>query len=689
MSLNETMLGSWWLHSAIGGGLLLLLAGVLMALTRQPARRQRLGEWGVTAALIVALLSVAPAWLLVPLPGGYQPKPQAAAPVAVVAEPPAPGPANHPAPEAPAWTPDTSVSALDIPPHEASAEESLAVTQPNPAVNSSPESPPGFTVTTLCHWLGIAYLVVAGIFLLRWLWQYVRLWRLLRAARPAPLSVERLFREMAFGLSPAPRLLVADQLHIPISCGLLRPTVLLPAELAQHANETALRWVFAHELTHLRRRDAWACVLFGLAQAVYFYLPWFWPLRRQVRLCQEYVADAAAVEQGAAPEDYAEFLLSLVALPAPPAAATSVLGHSSDLFRRVTMLLKTSSLEKRCPRFWSLAVAASLLSGAVLLSGLGLKAAPVPVPKDEPKKEDPKKDDAKKDEPKKDEPKKDDNPLIPGIPDLKDLLPPDLPPEVAEQFKKQMEQIDQMMKRMQQQGGGIWINPGMNGGAWGGGFGLPGRHDAVKARMGALVKSPDATLVEQLDLPKNQGLVIGEVKADSPAAKAGLKANDILLELNGKPVTNEPKDLAKMLDDIKPNTPVDAVVLRKGKKETVKGLSMPEAPKPANPFGAPGAFPGLPGNLFPGGGAPGASTMSMTRTNDGFTTTYNEGALTIVVSGKIDDGKAKVEDIRITDSGETKSYKSVDDVPANLRDDVKHIIRKSEAGPRSTEKKID
>ena len=248
-------------------------------------------------------------------------------------------------------------------------------------------------------------------------------------------------------------------------------------------------------------------------------------------------------------------------------------------------------------------MAVGLLSGAVLLSGVGLKAAPVP--KEEPKKEEP-----KKDAPKKEEPKKDDTPAIPGIPNLKELLPPDTPPEVAEMFKKQMEQLDEMMKRMQQQGGGIIINPGMQG-AWGGGFGLPGRHDAVKGRMGALVKTPDATLVEQLDLPKNQGLVIGEVKADSPAAKAGIKANDILLELDGKPVSNEPKEFAKMLDAIKPNTPVDAVVMRKGKKETLKGLSMPKAPKaPANPFGQ---LPGLPQGVLPPQALPGGLLPSPAR----------------------------------------------------------------------------
>src|SRR5262249_20154720 len=162
-------------------------------------------------------------------------------------------------------------------------------------------------------------------------------------------------------------------------------------------------------------------------------------------------------------------------------------------------------------------------------------------------------------EPKKEEPKKDDAPARPGVPKIEELLPPDLPPEVADLLKKQMQQLDEQMKRLQQGGGaggfggpGGFANPfgggGFGGGGFGGaGFGMPGQ-SAVHGRMGAAVKKPDATLTEQLDLPKNQGLVVGEVRANSPAEKAGLKANDILLELNGKPVSSEPRDLVKMLD---------------------------------------------------------------------------------------------------------------------------------------------
>ena len=57
----------WWLHAAIGGGFLLFLGWALTLLCRQPAWRQRLGEWGVLASLLVAVLSFAPSWFAIPL----------------------------------------------------------------------------------------------------------------------------------------------------------------------------------------------------------------------------------------------------------------------------------------------------------------------------------------------------------------------------------------------------------------------------------------------------------------------------------------------------------------------------------------------------------------------------------------------------------------------------------------------
>src|SRR4051794_24883695 len=56
----------WWLGTAVGGGLILLVACVAMQWTKQPAARQRLGEWAVLSALVVAVLRLGPTWLTLP-----------------------------------------------------------------------------------------------------------------------------------------------------------------------------------------------------------------------------------------------------------------------------------------------------------------------------------------------------------------------------------------------------------------------------------------------------------------------------------------------------------------------------------------------------------------------------------------------------------------------------------------------
>ncbi|GIW80011.1 MAG: hypothetical protein KatS3mg105_1818 [Gemmatales bacterium] len=56
----------WLVHSAAGGGLLLLISWFWLSATRQPARKQRLGEIGVASALLLAVLCLAPSWWYLP-----------------------------------------------------------------------------------------------------------------------------------------------------------------------------------------------------------------------------------------------------------------------------------------------------------------------------------------------------------------------------------------------------------------------------------------------------------------------------------------------------------------------------------------------------------------------------------------------------------------------------------------------
>ncbi|MBU1045767.1 trypsin-like peptidase domain-containing protein [Patescibacteria group bacterium] len=58
------------------------------------------------------------------------------------------------------------------------------------------------------------------------------------------------------------------------------------------------------------------------------------------------------------------------------------------------------------------------------------------------------------------------------------------------------------------------------------------------------------------------------VVADSPAAKAGIKKNDIILEFNGVKITSE-NPLAKIILDYNPNDSVNLKILREGKEITL------------------------------------------------------------------------------------------------------------------------
>jgi hypothetical protein len=349
-----------------------------------------------------------------------------------------------------------------------------------------------------------------------------------------------------------------------------------------------------------------------------------------------------------------------------------------------------------CRSVW-LRVAVAGLGLAVIVSGLSFAA----VPDDEPKKEDKKED--KKAEPKKEPARKDNLKKNLPVPGQFDGIFQNLPQGVdPEQLRQMQAEMQRMMRDMQNQ------FPGGVGGFAGnhllGGFNRQGR-------LGVRIATPNATLTDQLDLPKGQGIVLEDVQAESPAAKAGFKNNDILLELNGKNVPANTPEFVKLVGEIKADKAVDAVVLRKGKRESIKGLTLPEAKAEDEPpffkgpvigggiGGAPGAFPGAPGGFggiqggagaigrlpqagggaFGGGGIVGQQvSTSVFRTDDRFTTRHQEGTLIITVTGTLDNGRAKVSAINVQDGRESHKYESADKVAEQYKDKVNNLIEMSE-----------
>ncbi|MCH9632814.1 MAG: Periplasmic pH-dependent serine endoprotease DegQ [Chlamydiae bacterium] len=92
--------------------------------------------------------------------------------------------------------------------------------------------------------------------------------------------------------------------------------------------------------------------------------------------------------------------------------------------------------------------------------------------------------------------------------------------------------------------------------------------------------TPD--LAKALNLDSHHGVVIVEVTADSPAQKAGLLQQDVILKFNGKPLTNQ-VNLTHEVSLLKPGTKVTLTINRDGK---VKQLNATIGLHPSDQEGA-------------------------------------------------------------------------------------------------------
>lgn len=90
-------------------------------------------------------------------------------------------------------------------------------------------------------------------------------------------------------------------------------------------------------------------------------------------------------------------------------------------------------------------------------------------------------------------------------------------------------------------------------------------------RLGIIPGQVPAALVEQLELSGFPGILVTGIVPDSPADKAGLKKNDVIVKL-GNTSLSGPQSVLEALVDQAPGDKISAVLYRKGKQETVELL---------------------------------------------------------------------------------------------------------------------
>jgi S1-C subfamily serine protease len=109
---------------------------------------------------------------------------------------------------------------------------------------------------------------------------------------------------------------------------------------------------------------------------------------------------------------------------------------------------------------------------------------------------------------------------------------------------------------------------------------LKGGEPVVRGQLGVLVSPLTPTLKSVYGA--EEGVFVEEVQPETPAAKGGVKAEDIILRYNGKPVASVDQ-FVTAVQNTKPGKTVEMQVLRDGKKQdlkvTVEALSLEQARK--------------------------------------------------------------------------------------------------------------
>jgi serine protease Do len=90
----------------------------------------------------------------------------------------------------------------------------------------------------------------------------------------------------------------------------------------------------------------------------------------------------------------------------------------------------------------------------------------------------------------------------------------------------------------------------------------------IRGYIGVGIQPLTAALAKQFALKSDQGALIDEVKPDGPAAKAGLKSGDVILQFDGKPIADG-RRLQFAVASVTPGEKVPVRIWRDGAAKTV------------------------------------------------------------------------------------------------------------------------
>jgi beta-lactamase regulating signal transducer with metallopeptidase domain len=164
-------------------------------------------------------------------------------------------------------------------------------------------------------------------------------------------------------------LVATDKVKSPALFGFIRPRLLLPAEMIENISREELRYVFLHELAHLKRHDIYIGWLTSILQVLHWFNPFVWMAFYRIRADRELACDALVLARTQADEskNYGRTIVSLIerfSQPRQLPALAGILETKTQLKRRITMI---AQFKKNSYQWSPLAVILIIILGCVSL----------------------------------------------------------------------------------------------------------------------------------------------------------------------------------------------------------------------------------------------------------------------------------------------------------------------------------
>jgi beta-lactamase regulating signal transducer with metallopeptidase domain/Tol biopolymer transport system component len=266
-----------------------------------------------------------------------------------------------------------SDAAETVAPQDATSSPSVQkAAPPKPQSLAEAEQSPGPAFLPLRRILPLLWLAGAALVGVHLFAGHFALWRIVKRDRPlVDQSTLELFEECKaqMGVQTLVAAVPSDRIASPALFGFVRPRLLLPRQMLDTASRDEMRYVFLHELAHLKRHDIYLAWVASLLQVLHWFNPLVWFAFHRMRIDREMACDALVLAYAGERESQ-EYGRAIVALlqqlsrSRPLPAMAGILESKSQLKRRIAMIAQFKNNSYR----WSpLAVALIVVLGCVSL----------------------------------------------------------------------------------------------------------------------------------------------------------------------------------------------------------------------------------------------------------------------------------------------------------------------------------